>query len=86
MTGQVYNVASEKMNYSEAQICAMIRKQVDYYLHLADVGEDGDKRNYVVSYNRIRSLGYDASVSMEDGMELARGLEVLDVRNPYSDV
>jgi nucleoside-diphosphate-sugar epimerase len=49
MQGQVYNVASDDMNYSKAPVCEMIQQKVDYYWHYDNVGEDADKRNYVVS-------------------------------------
>jgi len=87
MQGQVYNVGSESMNYSKADVCHKIKEKVDYYLHLADVGEDADKRNYMVSYEKIRSLGFDTSITLEQGIdELVRGLQVLDLPNPYSNV
>jgi nucleoside-diphosphate-sugar epimerase len=87
MTGQVYNVGSEKMNYSKRQVCEMIREKVDYYLHFADVGEDVDKRNYVVSYKKIHGLGFDTTISLEDGIdELVRAVGVIDINNPYSNV
>ena len=38
MTGQVYNVGSEQMNYSKSAVCELIQKRFDYYLHYADVG------------------------------------------------
>ena len=65
----------------------MIRQKVDYYLHYADVGEDADKRNYLVSYKKITNFGYRTTITLEQGVEeLVRGLQVLDVRNPYSNV
>ncbi len=87
MQGQIFNVGSELMNYSKAQVCDMIRKKVDYYLHYADVGTDEDKRNYVVSYKKICSLGYSTTISLEEGIsELVRGLKAVDIKNPYSNV
>ncbi len=87
MQGEVYNVGSESMNYSKKQVCEMIRRKVDFYLHYADIGEDADKRNYVVSYKKISSLGYRTTITLEEGIdELVRGLKVLDVKNPYSNV
>jgi nucleoside-diphosphate-sugar epimerase len=87
MKGQVYNVGSESMNYSKADVCNKIKEKVEYYLHLAEVGEDQDKRNYMVSYQKIRSLGFDTSITLEQGIaELVQGLQVLEVPNPYSNV
>jgi len=86
MAGQVYNVGSEAMNYSKAQVCEVIRRKVDFYLHCADVGEDADKRNYVVSYKKINSVGFATSISLEEGIdELVRALQVISVQNPYSN-
>jgi nucleoside-diphosphate-sugar epimerase len=87
MEGHIFNVGSESMNCSKAQVCESIRKQVDYYLHYADVGEDPDKRHYVVSYKKISDLGYRTQVSLECGIEeLVRGMPLLDFRTPYSNV
>jgi nucleoside-diphosphate-sugar epimerase len=87
MLGQVYNVGSETMNYSKLQVCEMIRKKIDYYLHQADIGEDLDKRNYQVSYKKISGLGYHTTITLEEGIdELVHGLQVLDTSTPYSNV
>lgn len=87
MAGQVYNVGSERMNFSKAEVCELIKKRVDYYLHYADVGEDADKRNYRVSYQKIRALGFETTVTLEEGIdELVRGIEVLDIRSAYANV
>ena len=87
MSGQVYNVGSETMNFSKAEVCEMIRSRIDYYLHYADVGQDADKRNYVVSYKKIGDLGFATSISLQDGIaELVRAVEVLEFKTPYSNL
>src|SRR5439155_22346451 len=87
MRGQVYNVGSERMNYSKRQLCELIRKKVDYYLHYADVGEAADKRNYVVSYEKISAPGYATTIDIGQGIdELMVGLSVLETTHPYSNV
>ncbi len=87
MRGQVYNVGSEGMNYSKAELCDRIRARVDYYLHYAAVGQDVDKRNYVVSYKKISDLGFRTTVGLEEGIdELVRGVEVLEFKTPYSNL
>ncbi len=87
MGGQVYNVGSEGMNYSKADVCEMIRSKVDYYLHYADVGQDADKRNYVVSYRKIADLGFRTTIPLEQGIdELVRGVEVLEFKTPYTNL
>ena len=87
MRGQVFNVGSEEMNCSKAQVCEMIRRKVDYYLHCADVGEDEDRRNYVVSYQKIKSYGYNTTINLEQGIdELVRAAKALEAGNLYSNV
>jgi nucleoside-diphosphate-sugar epimerase len=87
MRGQVYNVGSEKMNYSKAEVCEMIRARVDHYLHYADFGQDADKRDYVVSYRKIGDLGFETTISLEQGIdELVRGVEILEFKTPYTNL
>jgi nucleoside-diphosphate-sugar epimerase len=84
--GNVYNIGSDQMNYSKEQICEIIRRFTNAYIHYADVGEDADKRNYKVSYNKIHSLGYHTTISVEEGIEeIAKVCQAVQFRNPYSN-
>ena len=75
------------MNYSKEKICLMIKSKVDFYLHFADIGKDMDQRDYQVSYEKISKQGFGTSISMEDGIdELIHAYQVLDIKNPYSNV
>ena len=86
MVGQIYNVGSDSMNYSKAQICDMVRAKTGCYFHYAEVGEDADKRNYQVSYAKINGIGYSTTVTLEQGIdELISAMRVLDIQNPYSN-
>jgi nucleoside-diphosphate-sugar epimerase len=50
------------------------------------IGEDPDKRNYIVSNEKIEKTGFKAKVSMEQGIaELVKGYKVIR-RNQYSNV
>jgi nucleoside-diphosphate-sugar epimerase len=87
MRGQIYNVGSDKLNFSKEEVCKLIESQVKCYVHYAEVGQDADKRNYTVSYKKINSLGYDTTISVERGIsELVRGIQVLSFKNPYCNV
>lgn len=88
MRGQVFNVGSESMNCSKEEICDLIRRRVEpCYVHYADVDHDADKRNYIVSYKKINALGYNTTVSVDDGIEeLARALAVIGFKTPYTNV
>ncbi len=83
MEGKVFNVGDESMNYTKKQIAEKVKKYVNFYLHEADVGMDPDKRDYEVDYSRIKALGYEAKMSMDEGIrELVKILSVLSVHNP----
>lgn len=84
MVGNVYNIGSDNMNFSKKDVCEKIREAVPYFLHLADIGEDADKRDYVVSYEKIFSLGFDTTISLDDGIkELINGISAIKHDNPY---
>jgi nucleoside-diphosphate-sugar epimerase len=87
MTGEIYNVGGNSMNYSKRDVCNLIQSKVDYYLHLADIGMDADKRDYVVSYDKINSLGFETTISLEEGIdELVRGIKTIKYNDPYANV
>ena len=70
MISNVYNVGSNKMNHTKREVCDMINQQIpDAYFHHADIKEDVDKRNYQVSYEKIKDVGYETKVSLEEGIE-----------------
>ncbi len=85
--GQRLNVGHETMNYTKEDIVRLLQSKMDFHLHFADVGSDEDKRDYEVSYARIRGLGFHTEVDIHRGMdELIRGLRLVKIRNPYSNV
>ena len=87
MKDDVYNVGSDDMNFSKADVCKMIEKVVPYHLHLADIGSDADQRDYVVSYAKIKSMGFKTKISLESGIkELADGIRVIKRDRSYSNV
>jgi len=70
MRGGVFNVGSheESLNCTKRQIAERIARHVDYQLEESDCGRDLDRRNYLVDCSRIRALGYQARVGLDDGI------------------
>ncbi len=69
MKGQAFNVGLSSANVSKRELCEKIKEFVaNFYIHSADVGEDPDKRDYIVSNEKLESLGWKPSVSLEDGI------------------
>lgn len=85
--GQCLNVGHESMNLTKEDITLELQKKLDFHLYFADVGKDEDRRNYEVSYARIRKLGFMTEVDLDRGLgELLAGLRLIRIRNPYSNV
>jgi len=87
MAGEAYNIGDESMNFTKEQVALKVREFVPFYLHFADIGTDADSRDYDVSYEKIRQLGYRTEVTLDAGIgELVRAMDVLDIFDPYSNV
>lgn len=86
MKNTVFNLGSEKMNLTKREIVDKIRKHINFYIHYAEFGSDPDKRDYEVSYARLRKAGFEAEISVDEGIqELIRGYQMVAIRNPYSN-
>lgn len=88
MRDNIYNVGSDKMNHSKREICELIKKELPKtYFNYADVGEDADKRNYVVSYEKLNSLGFDTTITISEGIvELIKAMPLVKIYSPYHNV
>lgn len=87
MKGQAYNVGLSEANLSKMELCLEIKKQApDFTIMESPVGEDPDKRNYIVSNEKIERTGYKPRVSLQQGIaELIKGYQVIR-RNTYANV
>jgi nucleoside-diphosphate-sugar epimerase len=79
MKSRPYNVGLSSANLSKLELCQVIKRHVPQLQVIeAALGEDPDKRNYVVSNARIEQSGYHAQIGLDDGVkELIRGYTVL---------
>jgi nucleoside-diphosphate-sugar epimerase len=87
MKGQAYNVGLSDANISKLELCEEIKKHVsDFYFVEAAVGEDPDKRDYIVSNEKIEKTGFKPDVSLSMGIgELVKAYQVLK-RNQYANI
>jgi nucleoside-diphosphate-sugar epimerase len=87
MKDDVYNVGHESMNFTKEDVARQVLKHVDYYLHFAEVGTDADKRNYEVSYEKIRAKGFETTIDLDRGIaELVRAAKLIEFQNPFANV
>jgi nucleoside-diphosphate-sugar epimerase len=87
MKGKPYNVGLDDANLSKLELCAVIQKHLPKFVFVeAPIGEDPDKRDYIVSNARIAATGFKPEWSLDRGIaELIKGFTIL--RNTiYSNV
>lgn len=87
MRGKAYNAGLEEANLSKLELCAVIKKHLPKFVYVeAPIGEDPDKRDYIVSNQRLLSTGFRTEWDLDRGIkELIKGYTIL--RNSiYSNV
>ncbi|MEZ5985219.1 MAG: NAD(P)-dependent oxidoreductase [Hyphomonas sp.] len=87
MRGQAYNLGLSDANLSKIELCQKIQKHVPSFVYLeAPIGEDPDKRDYIVSNEKVEATGWRPDWSLDRGIaELLRGYKM--IRNSrYSNV
>jgi nucleoside-diphosphate-sugar epimerase len=75
MTGRVFNVGDEGQNCTKLELCRIIQQVVPgVEIDASASGRDADRRDYAVSYARIKALGFAAAVSLEEGVRELAGV------------
>ena len=87
MKNEPYNVGLSDANLSKLELCQEIKKHVpDFYFVEARIGEDPDKRDYIVSNEKIEKTGFKPDVSLPDGIkELIKAYQVVK-RDQYANI
>jgi nucleoside-diphosphate-sugar epimerase len=87
MKNEPYNLGLDDANLSKIELCQVIQKHLPNFVYIeAPIGEDPDKRDYIVSNSKILSTGFRPEFSIDMGIkELIKGYTIL--RNSiYSNV
>ncbi|MDO8461233.1 MAG: NAD(P)-dependent oxidoreductase [Deltaproteobacteria bacterium] len=87
MKDKPYNVGLEDANLSKVELCQEIQKQLPQFVYMeAPIGEDPDKRDYIVSNQRILATGYRPDWGLARGIkELIKCYTILK-RSVYGNV
>ena len=87
MKNEPYNVGLSDANLSKTELCKEIKKHVpEFYFVESNIGEDPDKRDYIVSNEKIENAGFKREVSLSCGIaELVKGYKIIK-RNQYANV
>lgn len=79
MKDKPYNCGLTNANLSKAELCAKIKTYVpDFVFVESPIGEDPDKRDYIVSNARLEGTGWRPHYGLDDGIkELIKGYRML---------
>lgn len=79
LKGEPFNVGLNDANLSKEELAFKIKEHVpDLYIHAAEVGSDPDKRNYMISNEKINARGFYAQQSLDDGVhQLIKGYRMI---------
>lgn len=77
--GEIYNVGLSDANLSKEELVNKIKEQIgEFAISYSEYYEDPDKRNYIVSNEKIESMGWKPQYSLEDGIEeLVKGYKII---------
>ncbi len=79
MKGEPYNVGLSDANLSKLELCQAIQKHLPQFVYVeAPIGEDPDKRDYIVSNEKIESTGFKPRYSLDIGIrDLIKGYTMI---------
>jgi nucleoside-diphosphate-sugar epimerase len=70
MAGRSYNLGHDGCNLSKEELVLKIKEHVPkLFVHCSEIGTDPDKRNYIVSNQRLREAGFEAKRSLDFGIQ-----------------
>jgi nucleoside-diphosphate-sugar epimerase len=80
MVGDVFNVGNDSLNMDKLSLANKINEYLPHKIVEGEVGVDPDKRNYIVSSQKIYNLGFSCNYSLEYGIkELIKVFKVIDM-------
>ena len=79
MRGEAYNLGLSSANLSKLELCARIKAHVPNFVYVeAPIGEDPDKRDYIVSNAKLEATGWFPDFDLDRGIkELIKGFRMI---------
>ena len=68
--GEIFNVGLSDANINKQQLAELIKKYIsDFAITYSDYYEDPDKRDYIVSNEKVESTGWLPKYTLHDGIK-----------------
>ena len=79
MLGEAYNLGLSSANLTKRQLAEKIKEHLqDFFIYSAEIGEDPDKRDYLVSNEKLENTGWTPDYNLDDGIkELIKGYSII---------
>lgn len=85
MRDSVWNVGDQRLNMSKLELAELIGEYVPFKL-TSGVGHDIDMRDYDVSYAKIAATGFEATITMAQGIsEMVRAFPAVEMTRDYAN-
>ena len=83
MKGEPFNVGLSDANISKMELCLKIKEHLpNFHIMESEIGQDPDKRDYIVSNAKVESMGFKPQYSLDMGIqELISAYSLLKIKN-----
>lgn len=83
MKGEAFNLGLTSANLSKRELCEKIKKLIpEFYIHSAEIGTDPDKRDYIVSNEKLENHGWRPTKDLDDGIaEMMAAYPILKINH-----
>lgn len=88
LKGEIYNVGHNDNNWTKRKLGDFIKEKTGCSIFFGSDGyKDSDIRDYACSFQKINNKGWEAKISMEQGIdELLKVCPLLNMKNQYNFV
>jgi nucleoside-diphosphate-sugar epimerase len=87
MKDMPYNMGLNDANLSKLELCEMIREHLPGFVYMeAPIGQDPDKRDYIVSNDRLLGAGFEPAYSLDDGIRELIKVYTIISNTKYSNI
>ena len=85
--GEIFNVGLSEANISKIELCQRIKNLLPRFTFIeSEIGSDPDKRNYVVSNEKIEKIGFKTQINLDAGIQdLIKGLPMFN-HQPFTNI
>lgn len=88
-SGEAYNVGLSTANLSKLELCEKIKQYLpEFDIKTSDYASDPDKRDYIVSNEKIEGVGWQPTYSLDDGIkELIKAYQIIpNINTTYTNL